>query len=144
MMGEMRMCQTSVPYFSDLVIMSFTCEYCGAHSAETKNSGEISENASEITLSVQGDADLKRDLFKVTLNILRVKHAQSSYHKSSSNSAMGHWVVFLPQYRVCLRRYMIILRKATPSLIVMLSSQVALPLYYKTSKTCLQEKEHLR
>ncbi len=39
MMGEMRMCQTSVPYFSDLVIMSFSCDYCGAHSAETKNSG---------------------------------------------------------------------------------------------------------
>lgn len=83
MMGEMRMCQTSVPYFSDLVIMSFSCEYCGAHSAETKNSGEVTENASEITLSVQGDADLKRDLFKVSLHLLRVKHAQSSYHKSN-------------------------------------------------------------
>ena len=30
--GQMRTCQISVPYFSDLVIMSFRCEYCGAHS----------------------------------------------------------------------------------------------------------------
>jgi zinc finger protein len=65
MMGEQRMCQTSIPYFSDLLIMSFSCDYCGAHSTETKNTGEVKENASELTLSVQGDADLKRDLFKV-------------------------------------------------------------------------------
>ncbi len=32
MPGQMKMCQTSVPYFTDLVIMSFKCEYCGAHS----------------------------------------------------------------------------------------------------------------
>lgn len=65
MMGEMRMCQTNVPYFSDLLIMSFSCDYCGAHSTETKNSGEVTENASILTLKVQGDIDLKRDLFKV-------------------------------------------------------------------------------
>jgi len=52
MMGETRMCQVSVPYFSDLIIMSFKCEYCGAHSAETKSSGEITENASILTLKV--------------------------------------------------------------------------------------------
>lgn len=52
MMGETRMCQTSVPYFTDLIIMSFKCDYCGAHSAETKSSGEIKENASILTLSV--------------------------------------------------------------------------------------------
>ena len=38
--------------FTDLIIMSFKCEYCGAHSAETKSSGEIKENASIITLNV--------------------------------------------------------------------------------------------
>ena len=32
MMGETKMCQISVPYFSDIIIMSFKCEYCGAHS----------------------------------------------------------------------------------------------------------------
>ena len=40
-MGKMNICQTSVPYFTDLVIMSFKCDYCGAHTTETKNSGEI-------------------------------------------------------------------------------------------------------
>lgn len=43
MPGEMKLCETSIPYFTDLIIMSFTCEYCGAHSVETKNNGEVSE-----------------------------------------------------------------------------------------------------
>lgn len=64
MMGEMRLCETSIPYFTDLVIMSFSCEYCGAHSVETKNSGDVSEQALEITLKVDSEIDLKRDLFK--------------------------------------------------------------------------------
>lgn len=37
--GQEKMCQTSVPYFKDLIIMSFKCDYCGAHSTETKTSG---------------------------------------------------------------------------------------------------------
>ena len=65
MPGQMKMCQTSVPYFTDLVIMSFACDYCGAHTTETKNSGEVSENALVITLNASSDEDLKRDLFKV-------------------------------------------------------------------------------
>lgn len=70
------MCQTSVPYFTDLVIMSFKCEYCGAHSAETKNSGEVLARASVLTLKVEQDIDLKRDLFKVNIIVFRVKHVQ--------------------------------------------------------------------
>jgi hypothetical protein len=30
--------------------MSFKCDYCGAHSTETKTNGEITENACVITL----------------------------------------------------------------------------------------------
>lgn len=60
----MKMCSTNIPYFSDLVIMSFSCEFCGAHTTDTKNSGEIGELASTITLNAEGDKDLKRDLFK--------------------------------------------------------------------------------
>lgn len=37
--GLMNTCRTSVPYFADIVIMSFTCDHCGHHTTETKNSG---------------------------------------------------------------------------------------------------------
>jgi zinc finger protein len=54
MPGEVRMCETSVPYFTDLVIMSFSCNYCGAHTAETKSSGEIKDEGLVIILKVEG------------------------------------------------------------------------------------------
>lgn len=50
--GKMNTCRTSVPYFADLVIMSFSCDYCGHHTSETKTSGEIGENGLMITLNV--------------------------------------------------------------------------------------------
>lgn len=49
------MCKISVPYFTDLVIMSFKCDYCGAHSTDTKNSGQIKDNAVVITLKSNGN-----------------------------------------------------------------------------------------
>lgn len=65
--GNLRMCETNIPFFKDLLIMAFTCEYCGAHSTETKTSGEVPPFARKITLSVSlatAQADLRRDLFK--------------------------------------------------------------------------------
>lgn len=60
----MKFCQTNIPHFADLVIMSFSCDYCGAHSTETKNSGVISEKCTTIKLNATSEVDLKRDLFK--------------------------------------------------------------------------------
>jgi zinc finger protein len=53
MIGETKMCTTSVPYFKELIIMSFICEFCGAHSTECKTGGEISPSGKTITLKVE-------------------------------------------------------------------------------------------
>lgn len=64
MPGQLASCRTSVPYFTDFIIMSFTCDHCGHHSTETKNSSEIGKQALVLTLNVEDEKDLKRDLFK--------------------------------------------------------------------------------
>lgn len=64
MPGEMKLCQTNIPHFRDLIIMSFSCDYCGAHSTDTKTSGVITDKSTTITLNVTGSADVKRDLYK--------------------------------------------------------------------------------
>lgn len=64
MAGKMVTCRTSVPHFTDFIIMSFSCEYCGHHSTETKNSSGVGKEALVITLNVEHEGDLKRDLFK--------------------------------------------------------------------------------
>eukprot|EP01015_Nassula_variabilis_P014176 TRINITY_DN2169_c0_g1_i2.p1 TRINITY_DN2169_c0_g1~~TRINITY_DN2169_c0_g1_i2.p1 ORF type:complete len:267 (-),score=67.86 TRINITY_DN2169_c0_g1_i2:103-903(-) len=62
--GEQNMCIVTIPYFKELVIMSFLCENCGFKSTETKVGGEVSDKARKITLHVETLADLNRDLFK--------------------------------------------------------------------------------
>ena len=34
-----KMCTTTIPYFKELIIMSFTCDKCGARSTEVKTGG---------------------------------------------------------------------------------------------------------
>lgn len=69
------MCTIEIPYFKELIVMSFLCEFCGAHSTEVKAGGfityfsllfnrAISDNGKKITLTVTSDNELKRELFK--------------------------------------------------------------------------------
>ena len=37
--AETKMCVIEIPYFKELIIMSTTCQVCGAHTTETKTGG---------------------------------------------------------------------------------------------------------
>ena len=63
-MGETKMCTTTIPYFKEIIVMAFTCGFCGNRSTEVKVGGEISKQGLKITLQVKTEDDLKRDLFK--------------------------------------------------------------------------------
>lgn len=62
--GEVKMCIATIPYFKEIIIMAFSCEYCGHKSTEIKQGGGVSEKATKITFDVIGDRDLNRDVFK--------------------------------------------------------------------------------
>jgi len=34
--GEIRMCQATIPFFKEIIIMAFTCEKCGHRTSEIK------------------------------------------------------------------------------------------------------------
>lgn len=63
-LGEVRMCQATIPFFKEIIIMAFSCEVCGHRSSEIKQGGGISERATKITFRVQKQTDINRDLFK--------------------------------------------------------------------------------
>jgi len=44
------MCIIDIPYFKEVTIMSFNCDYCGARNSEVKCGGGISEKGVRITL----------------------------------------------------------------------------------------------
>lgn len=58
------MCTISIPYFKDVMIMSFICSHCNARTTEVKSGGEITPHGKIITLKSTSEVDLKRDLFK--------------------------------------------------------------------------------
>ena len=68
--GETRLLLTSIPYFRDVIIMSFNCPHCHFQSSEVQPAAEIQDRGRRFTLTVthtnQPDThrDLNRQLIK--------------------------------------------------------------------------------
>lgn len=66
------MCSTTIPYFKELIIMSFLCSFCGTKSTEVKAGGEVSEKGREMILEITSEDDIRRDVFKSETCSLRI------------------------------------------------------------------------
>ncbi|XP_029046371.1 zinc finger protein ZPR1 [Osmia bicornis bicornis] len=62
--GITRLLLTKIPYYKDIVIMSFDCEHCGFQNNEIQKSGKIAEKGIRITLEVKSPRDLNRQVIK--------------------------------------------------------------------------------
>ncbi|KAK1239514.1 hypothetical protein MKX07_009002 [Trichoderma sp. CBMAI-0711] len=67
--GCMHNCTThmkmvDIPHFKQVVLMSTVCDACGYRSNDVKTGGEIPEYGEKITLQVDGEVDLARDILK--------------------------------------------------------------------------------
>lgn len=63
-MIDTLMQKVNIPHFKDIIIMSTNCEHCGYRDNEVKSGGAISEKGKRITLKVEDDEDLSRDILK--------------------------------------------------------------------------------
>jgi zinc finger protein len=66
------MCQATIPYFKEIIIMAFSCEVCGHRSSEIKQGGGISERATKITFKITKPSDINRDIFKSDTTYLEI------------------------------------------------------------------------
>ena len=67
--GCTRPCATNmkmvhIPYFKQVVLMSTVCDQCGYRSNEVKTGGEMPEKGRKISLQVNSQVDLARDILK--------------------------------------------------------------------------------
>ncbi|KAN0088585.1 ZPR1 zinc-finger domain containing protein [Tylopilus felleus] len=62
--GMTRMMLTSIPYFREVILMSFRCEHCGATNNETQAAGTIRELGVTYTLKVLHRGDLDRQIVR--------------------------------------------------------------------------------
>lgn len=63
-MGVQKTCISHIPHFKEIIIMAFNWEEWGYRSVEVKQGGGISEKGKKITLHVENERDLTRDLYK--------------------------------------------------------------------------------
>ncbi|WVO16190.1 hypothetical protein L204_103861 [Cryptococcus depauperatus] len=61
---ETRMQQINIPYFQDIIIMASNCSACGYRDNEVKSGGSIAPKGKKITLKVEDEEDLSRDMLK--------------------------------------------------------------------------------
>lgn len=58
------MCMSSIPFFKEIIIMAFSCDFCGYRNSEIKEGGGMGDKAKKITFKVECPEDLNRDVFK--------------------------------------------------------------------------------
>ncbi|KAK8864417.1 hypothetical protein IAR55_001665 [Kwoniella newhampshirensis] len=61
---ETLMQQVNIPYFQNIIIMASNCYACGYKDNEVKSGGSIAAKGRRITLKVEDEEDLSRDLLK--------------------------------------------------------------------------------
>lgn len=62
--GITRILLTSIPFFREVVIMSFECPHCGLKNCEIQPASEIQEKGSKYTLKIEKREDFNREVIK--------------------------------------------------------------------------------
>ncbi|CAG8672986.1 15582_t:CDS:2 [Acaulospora morrowiae] len=62
--GITKLLLTKIPYWREIVIMSFNCEHCGMSNNEVQFAGSIAENGCTYTCKIVSKEDLDRQLVK--------------------------------------------------------------------------------
>lgn len=62
--GTTRLLLTRIPFFKEVVVSSFDCPHCGYSNNEVQSAGRIQDKGCTITLSIQSEKDLSRQVIK--------------------------------------------------------------------------------
>ncbi|KAK6642710.1 hypothetical protein RUM43_004212 [Polyplax serrata] len=62
--GTTQLLLTKIPFYKEVVLMSFECEHCGFRNNEIQPGGQIEEKGIRITLTVTSPSDLNRQVCK--------------------------------------------------------------------------------
>lgn len=62
--GTTRLLLTKIPFYKDVILMSFTCDECGFQNNEIQSGAPIAEKGMQIKLNVSSERDLNRQVVK--------------------------------------------------------------------------------
>lgn len=75
--GQTRMLLTSIPYFRDIIVLSFRCDLCGFSSTETQSATDMADKACRYQLHIEADSeaaveDLNRQVIRSEKAVVRI------------------------------------------------------------------------
>lgn len=70
--GITRILPTKIPFFKEVVVMSFTCETCGWENNEIQSAGQIQEKGVHYDVAVKTSKDLTRSIVKTKTAFLKI------------------------------------------------------------------------
>ncbi|XP_067118324.1 zinc finger protein ZPR1 [Centruroides vittatus] len=70
--GITRILPTKIPFFKEVIVMSFTCEMCGWENNEIQSAGQIQEKGVHYNVTVKTPKDLTRSVVKTKTSILQI------------------------------------------------------------------------
>ena len=59
-----NMKRVTIPYFKEVFLWGTNCDHCGYRTSDVKTGGEVPEKGKKITLKVENEVDLSRDILK--------------------------------------------------------------------------------
>lgn len=62
--GVTRLLLTTIPFFKEIVLMSFSCPHCNFKNSEIQSAGEIQEKGSKYMLKIENAEDFNRQVVK--------------------------------------------------------------------------------
>jgi zinc finger protein len=71
--GTTRLLLTRIPYFREIVIMSFSCPECGFQNNEIQAAGQIQPKGAKYALRVEREGDLQRQVLKSDTCVFRIE-----------------------------------------------------------------------
>ncbi|ODV92210.1 hypothetical protein CANCADRAFT_84009 [Tortispora caseinolytica NRRL Y-17796] len=70
--GMTRLLLTSIPYFREIIVMSFHCDHCGFQNSEVQSAGEIQVKGTKFVLRVEEEKDLERQIIKADSGAVKI------------------------------------------------------------------------
>ena len=74
--GVTRLLPTYIPYFREVIVISFSCPHCGNHNSEVQSAGEIQPKGCIYTVHVTNKKDLNRQIIKSEFCTIQVPELQ--------------------------------------------------------------------
>uniref|UniRef100_A0A1B0ANG5 Zinc finger protein ZPR1 n=1 Tax=Glossina palpalis gambiensis TaxID=67801 RepID=A0A1B0ANG5_9MUSC len=74
--GVTRLLLTKIPFFKEIVLMSFKCGYCGFENNEVQSASEIQKRGIRIALNVQTRTDLNRRVVRSDYTCVQIPEVE--------------------------------------------------------------------